>query len=159
MSFPVYKKIAINSHQKRLLYSQLDQLDFGGHPYIFELGHMIKNQDECLIHIESYFDEHSINIYSYPIIIVANLENYKGQLTIINNIKQCPKFFTMRKKQLSTKESLKLRMVELKQKQLENLQVQEFMPVLNEYARTHKIISKLQKEHDFLNRISKELKS
>lgn len=157
MSFPIYKKISINSHQKRLIHSQLDQLDFGNHPYIFEMSHMIKNQEEALTNIEAYFFEHSINLFTYPVLIVANINNYTGRLTVVNDIKKIPRFFKMKKRQLSTKETQKLNYVELKQKHMQNLQLSEFEPILNEYTRNHKTISMLNNENEYFKSLIEKL--
>lgn len=157
MSFPIYKKISINSHQKRLIYSQLDQIDFGEQPFIFEMSHMITKQDEALTNIENYLREHSINTYTYPIIIVANVQNYKGSLMVVNELKMCPSFFKQKSRQLNTKETQKLKYVQLKQKHMQNMLLEEFEPILQEYSRAHKEIYKLHKENIFLKKIKKKL--
>lgn len=157
MSFPVYKKISINSHQRRLIFSQLDQIDFGEQPYIFELSHMITKQEEALTNIENYLKEHCINTYTYPIVIVANIHNYKGKLMVINDIKQVPLFFKQKTRQLNTKEVQKLKYVELKQTHMQNMIMEEFEPILEDYTIAHRKIYKLHEENVFLKQIKKGL--
>jgi hypothetical protein len=157
LSFPVYKKISLNSHQKRLIHSQLDQIDFGERPLVFELGHMIKNQDEALANLESYFEEHSINIFTYPIVVLANIPNYLGKLNILSNIKNLPQFFKIKTKQLNAKENQKLNYVELKQTHMKNMQLNEFQPILDEYTRTHKRIHRLNNENEYLKSLAEKL--
>lgn len=143
----------INSHQKRLIYSQLDQLDFGKHPYIFELSHMISKQEETLNNIEEYLTEHHINTYTYPLITIANVQNYIGKLMVLNDIAKCPKFFKRKTKQLNAKENQKLKYVQLKQIHMENLLLEEFEPILADYTKSHKQIYGLQNELNFIKRI------
>lgn len=157
MSFPSYKTITINSHQKRLIYSQLDQLDFGYFPYIFELNHLSQNQNEAIENIENYFFEHEINVYSYPIVILSDVQRQHDFFYLTDDKKNIPKFFKFKSKQLSTKEAQKLKFVELKQVHLNNISRQEFEPILEEYARTHKIINKLYNEKVFYERLAQKL--
>ena len=157
MSFPVYKKISINSHQKRLIYSQLDQVDFGHQPFVFEMSHMITKQDEALTNIEAYLNEHSINRFTYPLIIISNIQNYTGSLMVVNSLDKVPRFFKNKSKQLSTKENQKLKYVELKQTHMENLILEEFEPIIKEYTRSHKKIYQLNNENEFLNLLTKKI--
>lgn len=148
----------INSHQKRLIFSQLDQLDFGTHPYIFELSQMITKQEETLTHIDDYLREHNINTYTYPLIVIANVQNYIGNLMVRDDISKCPKFYKRKTKQLNTKENQKLKYVQLKQIHMENLLLEEFQPIIDDYTKSHKKIFQLENELNYLNKILGEYK-
>ena len=150
LGLPIYKKISINSHQKRLIHSQLDLLDFGENPFIFEMSNLNINHIDTIQHIEDYLIEHGINTYSYPLFAVAEIPNYQGSIVVVSHLKFLPKFYRHKSKQLNAKENAKYKIVQLKQTHLNHLQKEEFEPVINEYARTHKEIFLRHRENDFL---------
>ena len=141
-----------------MIYSQLDQIDFGGNPFIFEMGHMIAKQDEALGNIENYIKEHQINRFTYPIVIIANAKNYTGDLMVVNNIQNIPQFFKNKSRQLNTKEAQKLKSVQLKQTHMENLILEDFEPTLNNYAKSHKRVFELNNQYEFLKAIGRKIK-
>jgi hypothetical protein len=154
MAIPTFKKVTINSQQKRMIYAQLDQHEFGSFPYIFSIHHLVKMQSETLQNIEDYILDHHISIFPYPIYVIGNVQNYNGSLNVVSDIKYIPKFYDQKEKQLNSKEEQLFSKVILKQKNLSNLQDIDFLPILSEYARTHKSISLLNSELDYLSAIN-----
>lgn len=158
MALPIYKKILIKTASVRLIHSQLDQIDFGETPFIFHFASTISDQLTCINHIETYFDEHEINTFSYPIFIVSDVQGYIGSLRIIQEMSDAPKFYRHKSKQLSSKENQKLEIIQLKQQRLNGLRPSEFLPQLEEYGKNSKLISQLFKEREFLNSILVKIK-
>lgn len=155
MALPIFKKITINSNQKRLIQSQLDLLDFGENPFIFEMSNLNSNHEETMEHIENYLIEHEINTYSYPLFAIADIPNYQGSISVVSELKFIPKFYRYKSKQLNAKENSKFKIVQLKQTHLNHLQKEDFEPVINEYARTHKEIFLRHRENNFLELLKK----
>jgi hypothetical protein len=154
MTIPTFKKITINSQQKRMIYAQLDQHEFGAFPYIFNFHELVQSQIEAIKNIEDYLVDHSISLFPYPIYIIADVNNYHGHLNVVSDPKFIPKFYEQKERPLNSKEEQLYSKVLLKQKNLSNLQEIDFFPVITEYARTHKSISLLSSELEFLKSIN-----
>lgn len=153
MRLPIYKKVLIAFPQKKQIENQLDQIDFGENPYIFELSKQVKEHLACFKIIENYLEEHDINTHSYPIYILSDVIFESKRIHIAKSIEQVPKFFNHRSKQLSSKESGQLELIHLKQIQLDNLQKENFAPALESFAQQAKIIFQLQREKEFYQKI------
>lgn len=157
MTLPIYKKITVKSSQPRLIQTQLDQLDFGENPFIFQFALTIQNHLDCIKVIEDYISEHDINTFSYPIYVVSEAAEYEGKLHLIKAADQAPNFFKHKSKQLSAKENQKLSIIQLKQLRLNGLSSSEFQPIIENYAQGAKKISQIHKENEFYKYILKQI--
>ena len=158
MALPIYKKIIIKSAQPRQINSQLDQIDFGENPFIFEFVDSIPDHVSCIGIIEEYFKDHEINTFSYPIFFVTEAEVSNSNFKTITKSSLAPSFFRQKSKQLTVKETQKLEVVKLKQLRLNSLRPSEFKPQLEEYGSNSKKISLLQTENFFYQNLIEELK-
>ena len=129
------------------------------HDNIFELSKLVENHAQGVFHIESYFNEHKINTYSYPVVVIADLPNYHGSLNIVSGEEKIPRFFQHKSKQLNAKENAKFNLLKIRQTHLNNLQKIEFEPVLQEYARTHRVIFEKYRENKFYEDLLKTLET
>ena len=160
MHLPQYKKILLQSESKSFIYSQLDQLDFGENPFIFELGKFNKDHDLTASVIEEYFEEHDINYFTYPIVLIGEFIEYSGTLFTAEEVSQAPSFYNIYKnKQLNAKELKKMQILKLKQTQLSNLRTTEFKSTIEEYASAHKQIRNMEKEISFFQRVILQLEN
>lgn len=154
---PCYKNLHINSSDKRMIYAQLDQLQFGYNPFYFILTESNKDHEETVKAIEDYLLENQINFHPYPFYIIGNVKYYEGPLKIIPNKSYLPKFYNRKPRPLSSKENLVMNKLELKQTSVKNYADREVSPILFEYARAHKSIVYLKKELDFLEQLNQRL--
>lgn len=157
MRLPIYKKVLITFPQKNLITGQLDQIDFGENPYIFEFSKQITDHLTSIKVIEEYFLEHNINTHSYPLYIISDSLYRSNIIKIVKKAEEAPRYFKQKSKQLSSKESAQLDLINLKQIQLENLQRENFNPAIESYGRQAKIIATLQYEKNFYQVLSKKL--
>ncbi len=157
MRLPIYKKVLITFPQKNLITAQLDQIDFGENPYIFEFSKQVTDHLTSIKIIEAYFLEHNINTHSYPLYIISDSLYRSNIINIVKSSEEAPKYFRHKSKQLSSKESAQLDLINLKQTQLENLQSENFTPAIESYGRQAKVVAKLQYEQNFYQALSKKL--
>ena len=156
MSLPIYKRIKINSAQQKHIQSQLDLLDFGQKPFIFEIAEHISESHEVLMHIEDYLFEHDINTHIYPIFVLSQVSDYLGPLNIIKDTQKLPMYYKHKTKQLNAKENSRNKVVELKQTQLASIRRSDFAPTLYNYSKNHKeILISQRKNHYFESLIAR----
>lgn len=155
---PTFKTITMNSHEKRMIYAQLEQYEFGFSPYIFIIHHFVKKQSEALNNIEDYLTENQVKTYPYPIYVVGKVPDYIGPLLLVSDTKFIPTFFKQKERQLNSKEEQIFNKLSLKQQNLNNIQELDYKPILDEYARTHKIISLLNSEKNYLQQLTSQIK-
>ncbi len=153
MSLPHYKYIQVNSSNQRMIYAQLNQIKFELGPYVFIVETLGDKQAEAISNIDQYITGHRVSIFPYAPYIIGNASDYKGKILVVSAKEDLPFFFKVKSRPLGTKESVIMNKIDLKRKNLQNMNSIEYNPVLKEYARTHKIINQLQKENNFLEDI------
>lgn len=156
MPIPSYKQVHIKSEKRELIFDQLNFHQFGQVPYIFSIDHL-ENQIEALKNIEDFVEEKRLSNYPYPIYIVSDIQNYRGELSIFLSLAECPSFYKQKIKQLNVKENKILQKIYLKQKNIQNMRALEYRPYLEEYGRSHKKISHLYQEELFLTGLLTQL--
>lgn len=156
MPIPSYKQVHIKSEKKEMIFDQLSIHQFGQVPYILSIDHLTA-QDLAIVAIEEYFELNKVSNYPYPIYIVSTVKNYLGPLQIKNAIEDCPKFYKQKIKQLNNKENKILQKIYLKQKNLQNIRLEDYLPFLNEYAKSHKRLNELYKEQVFYEELIEKL--
>lgn len=156
MPIPSYKQIHIKSSERNIIFEQLDSHCFGQVPYLICIDHM-SEQESILKSLEFYFDQKETNVYPYPVYIISNIENYKGELLIINSLDNSPQFFKQKIKQLNVKENKILQKIKLKQNSLQNIKRQDYNPFINNYAKIHKELKLLHQEQLFYDKLLEKM--
>jgi hypothetical protein len=157
MAIPSYKQININNSTEDSIITQLEPHSFDQLPYVIDISHL-SDQFEAISIIEDFFSDHQITNYPYPIYIISTLKNYHGPFSIFESLSACPKFYKQKLKQLNARENKIMQKVQLKQKNLLNMQGHNFEEDLIDYSLAHKLIHHLHKESLFLNRLQEKLK-
>lgn len=153
MGLPNYKFIQLNSSDQRMIHAQLKQIKFDQGPYVFIVKHLEEKQTEAIINIEKYLVKFSISMFPYPVYIVGESSEYKGKILLVNEKEELPKFFNIKTRPLGTKENAVMNKVDLKRANLKNIRSVEYLPIIKEYTRTHKLILEIEKENEFLEQV------
>ena len=157
MGIPSYKKVHIISEKKEEIFRQLESFQYGRTPYIFIVEHLGKAQEQVIDFIQEFVQMYSVNITTYPINIIASINAPNSILSVFPSIEAVPKFYNQKIKQLNVQENNLLKKVILKQNNLHNIRESECLPTLKEYSKSHKALYQLEKEKEFLSKLSVKL--
>jgi hypothetical protein len=104
MQLPIYKELFIKKADKDLIKKIFAASSIGRAPIVIKIEHL-KDQHTALSIIEDIFRENLVSTkFPYPIYVLSTVENYIGDLNIIANMDNMPKFFQKRDKMLNVKE-------------------------------------------------------
>jgi len=156
MAIPSYKQVNIKSSAIETIHAQMSAQKYGHVPYIVDISHL-GDQGIAIRNIEHVMDTLDVPTSPYPVYIVASMIEYNGPLEVFKTIKDCPGFFKQKVKPLNVKESTILQKINLKQKHLMQLRSEEYLPVLSEYASSHKTLNTLVREQEFLEKVKTKL--
>jgi hypothetical protein len=150
MQLPIYKELFIKKADKDLIKKIFAASSIGRAPIVIKIEHL-KDQHTALSIIEDIFRENLVSTkFPYPIYVLSTVENYIGDLNIIANMDNMPKFFQKRDKMLNVKEQNAINKVKIYQNKLFNTNVPEQMKKVQDYAAKHKELYMLSREGSYL---------
>jgi len=157
MSLPSYKAYNVNSHDKRMIYAQLKQVDFHTNPIVLIVNSLKDLQGEAMNNIDSFFHDNPIDIFPYSVYVIGDCPHYTGKIFVVKDKINLPKFFNRKPKTLNPKENNVLKKLHLKKEHFNHINAHDYLPIINAYASGQKNISQLQIEEEYLTKISKDL--
>jgi hypothetical protein len=158
MSLPSYKVFNINSHDKRMIYAQLNQVDFKENPTVLTISSLSNFQGEAMDNIDSFFQDNPIEAFPYSVYVIGDCPYYTGDINVIKDKVNLPQFFNRTPQALNQKENIVLNKLLLKKDKFNHISAHDYQPVFNSYAIGQKLIAQLQNESEYLSKITKRLK-
>jgi hypothetical protein len=131
-------------------------------PVVLDLSLLNRDEQRDVVGIiENWYSAHKASwIFPYPVYIICELEQAVAQIPIFKSTKQLPKFFKIKDNRITSKESHLVGRNEILQQEIKNVEPQETILNLKDYAEAHKRIWSLAQEEYFyrqlLNKLTKE---
>lgn len=159
MSLPVYQHLTLKSSSLEELNGLLAPEINLKHPVAINLKAIDRDQQREIIGlIENYFVSHNLSFkFPYPIYIVTDHETSIGQLPLVQDLKELPKFFTQRESKMNVKETHLIGKNKLLQQEVKNSDASSNSSAIETYAEAHRIIYELETERKFYRSILNQL--
>lgn len=158
MPLPLYKIIEIYDHGQTGLWSKMAKAPIGSQPVVLDIAKLGPKEGEALQNIEDFLSKRKARDFPYPLYVISNATDYQGNLDIFSSLDELPNFYKKKNRPLNMKENTLLAKVGLKQKNLENINMEEIKPIVAEYGKDHKVLFKKQSYLDFISEIHSSLR-
>jgi hypothetical protein len=145
MAPPILKIIELLTDKKASLFAYLSEQNFNERPIFISLKKFPEKQFELIEMLDEYFTQRN---FLYEVYVQTDLVNYPSSLNLVKSIEEVPRFFKHKAKQLNLKENAVFNKIKLKQEQLKNINQNDVLPILKDYAFRHK---EIKSKNDFLN--------
>jgi hypothetical protein len=158
MALPVYKEI-IPDTISRTYITQLLKSHFDiSKPLVINLTKLGRLQFQALKFFEDCIEENSM-LYQFPyaLYFIAQVEGYKGNLSVFKSFNQLPRFFKQTDHRPNLKESKVLNKIKLKAEKIASNDLQLSKHKLTNAAQKNKALYLASLEGNFLERLLKKL--
>lgn len=156
MQIPSYQYIVINSDHKSNIFEQLQVLNFGKRPYLFDVTNL-NDELSAITFIDEYIEQFNVALFPYPIFIITNQLGASKMLETFSGLYDCPQFFNQKSKNLSSAEQKLLTKLELKVNKLNTIKDQSYNENIKQYASKHKEIHSLTLQNLYLEKLLNRL--
>lgn len=158
MQLPNYKELFIKKADKELIKKLFAASSIGRAPVVIKIDHLKTTQHNAISIIEEILKQNMISSkFPYPIFLLSTVDNYQGDLNIIHDLNELPKFFDKKEKMLNVKEQNLLAKVRIYQTKLFNTNIPQQMEKIKDFANHHKQLFLLSKEGQYLENLLEEL--
>ena len=165
MNLPIYQLVQIKNADL-IKVSELLSEDMNlRRPVAFVVNTLNRDeQREVIGVIENWFETHQASWrFPYPVYIVSELTDAIGNIPVAKELKELPKFFSVKDTKITVKESQVLDRNKLIQQEIKNSDPHQMTSVLQDYGINHKKIWNLVNEGFFyeylLNRLKQQKKN
>lgn len=165
MNLPVYQHINIKTPSLEDLIPLLNSDMNLKHPIVMNVKTLdIDQQREIIGLIENYFVSNNLSYkFPYPVYILSDHEQSISKVSVVQDPKQLPKFFSQRESKMNVKESHLAGKNKLLQQEVKNSDASANEAQVQSYAESHRIVFELEQERTFyrsiLNRLMKVTKN
>ena len=157
MSLPLYKILEIHDPAKPSLWAKLFNAQIGERPVVVDLTPLGDKESAALELVEEFMLERKAMPFPYPFYVVSSKKSLRGSLQVFPSQERLPAYYKRKNRPLNMKENSLLAKVSLKQKNLENVNMEEARPLLESYGLKHKILGKKQSYFNYLEELLKGL--
>ncbi len=154
MQLPIYKELVIKKADRTVIKKAIASSSIGRAPIVMKIAHLEHEQSSAISIIEEILSENMISpLFPYRVFVLSTIENYRGELCVIRDTKELPKFFLKKEKLLNVKEQNSLNKVRIIQTKLYNSNIPEQLEKVADFAQNHKRLYKLSLEGQFLENL------
>ncbi len=159
MDLPIYKHFNMKSIQMDDLVHMLRKDINLKNPVALNLRELdLDQQREMIGLIENFFVTSNVSFqYPYPVYLIMDHEKSITQMPAVNSTGELPRFFTQKDTKLNIKENYLLAKNKLLQQEIHNVDDQENLKNVQEFAVIHKKVFLHEKERDFYQGLLKRL--
>lgn len=158
MGLALFKTLEIYDHKRPAIWAKLSNAGVGQQPLAIDLRKLGDNELGALESIEEFLLQGKGRDFPYPLYVIVSDPRIESFVHLVDAPERLPRFFKQKNRPLNIKENNMLAKVNLKQKSLESINIEDFRPVAKAYAEKHKIIHKKQLYLDYLNEVLSELR-
>jgi hypothetical protein len=159
MNLPVYKFIKIkNNFQEEITSILSSDLNLKS-PIVFNLNELTSEMcGQIVTLIETYFKVNNISLkFPYPVYVISKYTGLESEISIFQNEKDLPHFFSKKDSKINLKESQILLKTKLLQQELVSADPSSYKEKIKNYSKKHKIIFELETERLAYQGILKKL--
>ncbi len=154
MQLPIYKEIYIEKVDKNIIKRLVLSQPLGKAPLVFKVSHLENEESKAISLIEEVLRESMIScLFPYPIFALSTMSGYKGEIKIISDLKNLPRYFDRKETKINVKGQSTLNKVKILQKKIYNSNVSDQIQKTKNFASKHKILFNLAQEGDFLEKL------
>jgi hypothetical protein len=160
MSLPVYQHFDLKDASAQDLIDLLLQNELNlKQPIVINLKALnLDEQREMIGLIENYFTSNNISYkFPYPVILVSDHESSITKISLVDNIKELPKFYGQRETKMNIKETHLANKNKLLQQDVKNCDNSTNIRDIENYGFSHRIIYELEHERKFYRSILNQL--
>lgn len=160
MNLPIYQLVPVKNADLFSVTELLNEDINLRRPVAFVLTSLkLDEQREVVGVIENWFHSHQASWrFPYPVYLVSDLTEGVGNIPVVKDTKNLPKFFNMKDTKITVKESQVIDRNKLIQQEIKNADPHQMTRVLEDYGINHKKIWFLVNEGFFYEYLLNRLK-
>lgn len=160
MKFPIYNEINIKDDKEQNFSLITLKLDNKSAPLVFNITALEKSQARFLNLIEQFIIQKDLSpSFPYPIYVISDHENYKGNLRLIQSREHLPDFFKVSDRKPVNKEESIIKKNNMVCDKVSNFNHQESTYKILKFSEKHKKMYMQSFEGDFLEQLLKNIRN
>lgn len=160
MKFPIYNEIEVKNDKEQDFAQIALSLDNKKSPIVFNILKLEKFQAKALNLIEQFIIQKSLSpSFPYPIYVISNYENYRGNLTLIKSRDQLPDFFKVSNRKPVNKEESIIKKNNMICDKVSNFNHQESTYKILKFSEKHKMMYMQTFEGNFLEDLLRKIRN
>ncbi|MBC74483.1 MAG: hypothetical protein CME64_00550 [Halobacteriovoraceae bacterium] len=156
MPLPLFRVVEILEVKRSSIWAKLANAPIGKQPVAVDVRPAKELEYEALELVDEYLTKNKVRDFPYKLSVLTNLGEHP-RLEVFKHWDDLPAFFKRKNRPLNMKENTLMAKVTLKQKNMENINIEEVEETISSYANKHKLLAKKQSYLNYLKQLSEEL--